>query len=396
MKRFSGIFALLLFFQLSTDAQTGFQPNYDESKVPVYTLPNVLTASNGIIVRNKKQWENIRRPQLLRLFENNIYGQLPNDFDSTIFQVTHFDTQAINGRATLKEVTITVYRNRQSVSISLKLFVPHHVVPAPAFLLINNRGKENTDPTRKIKSEFWPVEMAIDSGFAIAAFHVSDLAPDNKDSFANGVLRLYPEQLKAPNGMRAIGAWAWGARRVMDYFQHDQDINASKVAIVGHSRGGKAALWTSAEDQRFALCISNNSGNTGAALSRRRFGETVSVINHAFPHWFTPNYQQYNDKEYALPVDQHMLIALTAPRPLYATSASDDLWADPKGTFLALKHAAPVYALYGYHVTLPAQMPGVNTPLTHPPLAYHLRQGIHNLTSYDWQQFILFAKKNFK
>ena len=396
MKRFTFIFAFLLCFQPCTVAQEAFQPNYDESKVPDYTLPNVLKTCSGMIVQNKIQWEKTRRPQILQLFEDNIYGQLPNDVDSTIFQVTREDSLAINGRATMKEVTITVYRKRQSVSIHLTLFVPHHEVPAPTFVLINNRGKENTDPTRKTKSDFWPVEMAIDSGYAMATFHVSDLAPDDKGSFVNGVLRLYPEQLMAANGMRAIGAWAWGARRVMDYFQYDEDIDARKVAIVGHSRGGKAALWTSAQDQRFAICISNNSGNTGAALSRRRFGETVAVINHAFPHWFTPNYKQYNDKEQALPVDQHMLIALTAPRPLYATSASEDLWADPKGTFLALKHAASVYALYGYRVTLPAQMPGVNTPLIHPPLGYHVRQGIHNLTSYDWQHFIVFAKKNFE
>jgi hypothetical protein len=292
----------------------------------------------------------------------------------------------------LKEVTITVYRNHDSVAIHVVFFIPKAVAhPAPVFLLINNRGKENTDPSRQIKSEFWPAEMVIDSGYAIAAFHVSDLAPDNKDSFAQGVLRLYPEQLKADNGMRAIGAWAWGASRVMDYFEQDHDIDPRKVIIAGHSRGGKTALWASAQDQRFAMCIANCSGNTGAALSRRKFGETVAIINTVFPHWFTANYKKFNNRENALPVDQHMLLALSAPRPLYTTNASEDLWADPTGSYLSLKNAEPVWALYGIDTSLPPNPPTVNQPLISSPLGYHIREGKHDLTVYDWKNFIRFA-----
>jgi hypothetical protein len=383
---------MLLMLQLPSFTQKAFEPNYDESKVPSYTLPDVLKTNNNVIVKNKTQWEKERSPEIVKLFEDNVYGQMPRDFDSLTFIVTNQDDRAMDGKATLKEITISVFRNRQSVAIRLILFVPtRSTQSAAAFVLINNRGKENTDPAREIKSDFWPAEMMIDSGYAIGAFHVSDLAPDNKDSFMHGVLRLYPEQLQAKNGMRAIGAWAWGASRVMDYFEQDETIDAKKVAIVGHSRGGKAALWASAQDQRFALCISNNPGNTGAALSRRKFGETVAVINTAFPHWFTPNYRKYNSNVNALPVDQHMLIALSAPRPLYATSASKDLWADPKGTFLSLKNAEKVYALYGIHSKLPDNPPDINTPIINSPLAYHNREGIHNLTAYDWKHFIMFA-----
>lgn len=221
---------------------------------------------------------------------------------------------------------------------------------------------------------------------------MSDLAPDHKDSFMNGVLRLYPQQLQASNGMRAIGAWAWGASRVMDYFERSGDVDPKKVAIVGHSRGGKASLWASAQDERFAMCVTNNSGNTGASLSRRNFGETVAAINNRFPHWFTPNYTKYNDNEESLPVDQHMLVALTAPRPLYATNASEDLWADPLGTYLALKNAEKVYALYGVRTALPANPPAIEKPITNSALAYHNRQGIHDLTPYDWRNFVAFAK----
>jgi hypothetical protein len=263
------------------------------------------------------------------------------------------------------------------------------------FLLINNRGKENTDPSRKIISEFWPAEVLIDAGYAIAAFHVSDLAPDNKDEFMNGVMQLYPEQLNADNGMRAIGAWGWGASRVMDYFETDRQIDVKKVALTGHSRGGKASLWAAAQDQRFAICITNCSGSTGAALARRQFGERVRRINTSFPHWFNANYKKYNDHEALLPVDQHMLISLIAPRPVYATNASEDLWADPKGTFLSLKNAEGVYGLFGLKSNLPEVPPGLNTPLIESPLAYHNRKGKHDMTVYDWKQFIKFADFHF-
>jgi hypothetical protein len=292
----------------------------------------------------------------------------------------------------LKEVVITVFRSGKRVAIHLTLFVPLSAPkPAPVFLLINNRGKENTDPSRLNKSEFWPAEMVVDSGFAIAAFHVSDLAPDDKVNYTTGALELYPDQLIMDNGMKAIGAWAWGASRVMDYMEKDSDLDARRVAIVGHSRGGKASLWTAAQDRRFAICITNCSGNTGAALARRQFGERIERINTSFPHWFNTNYKKFNGREDALPVDQHMLIALVAPRPLYATNASKDLWADPKGTFLALKSAESVYSLYGQKSGLPESPPFINEAVVRSPIGYHNREGVHNMTAFDWGNFVRFA-----
>ncbi|WP_439555627.1 dienelactone hydrolase family protein, partial [Dyadobacter sp.] len=359
--------------------------NYDEAKVPAYTLPPVLQTTAGKEVKNKNLWEKSRRPEILRLFEDNIYGQMPTAIDSSRYLVVKEDKSAMGGNATLKEVAIDVFKNRKSVRINLTLFVPNkRKAAAPVFLLINNRGKNLTDPTRVKKSEFWPAEMVIDSGFAVAAFHVSDLAPDDKQDYVNGVLQLYPDQLTADNGMKAIGAWAWGASRMLDYFQKDPDIDAKKVYVVGHSRGGKASLWAAAQDQRFAACITNCSGNTGAALAKRQFGERISKINTTFPHWFNNNYKKFNDKESELPLDQHMLIALVAPRPVYATNASKDLWADPTGTFLALKNAEKVYALYGKKSALPASPPAVEKVIATPPLAYHNREGIHDMTHFDW------------
>ena len=371
-----------------------FSQNYDEAKVPHYTLPDVLKTTSGKIIRNEEKWEKLRRPEVLKLFEDHIYGQMPTDYDSIRYALTEDDGAEMAGKAVLKQVGITVFRKGNSVQINVVLFTPAQAKkPVPVFLLINNRGKENTDPTRAKKSEFWPAEMLIDSGFAIAAFHVSDLAPDNKDTYMNGVLqKLYPEQLKKDNGMKAIGAWAWGASRVMDYFETDRDIDAKKVIVVGHSRGGKTSLWAAAQDQRFAACVTNCSGNTGAALARRQFGERISRINTTFPHWFSNNYKKYNDKENALPVDQHMLIALIAPRPVYATNASKDLWADPKGTFLALKAAEPVYALYKIQSGLPKDPPGIDKPVIGSHFGYHNREGEHDMTVYDWGNFIRFAR----
>lgn len=374
--------------------------NYDESKVPEYTLPDVLKTTTNIEVSRKMTWKKARRPEILKLFEDNIYGQMPKSYNNIKYSVINENATAMNGKARLKEILIEVFNNNKSVKINLVLFVPNNArKPAPAFLLINigsSRGLESMDPTRVTKNDFWPAEMLIDSGYAVATFDGNDLAPDNKTTFANGALQLYPEQITADNGMRAVGAWGWGASRVMDYFEKDVDIDAKKVALVGHSRGGKASLWAAAQDQRFALCISNCSGNSGAALARRQFGERIRIINTFFPHWFTPNYKKYNDHEDLLPVDQHMLIALIAPRPVYVTNASKDLWADPKGTFLSLKNAERVFALYGIRSNLPANPPGINESIIQSPLAYHNREGEHDLTVYDWNNFIKFANYHYK
>ncbi|RZK47651.1 MAG: acetylxylan esterase [Pedobacter sp.] len=386
----------LFVLQPALFAQKDFVANYDESKVPPYELPDVLKTTGNKMINSKSGWEKTRRPEIMRLFADNVYGQSPKKFQNIKYTLVNRDDKALGGRATLKQVLVEVFNNNQSVQIHVVLFVPNQRRgKAPAFLLINNRPRTNTDPTRETKSEFWPVEMAIDSGYAMAAFHVGDLAPDNKDSFANAALRLYPELLAAPNGMRAIGAWAWGASRVLDYLETDKDIDAKKVAVVGHSRGGKASLWAAAQDQRFAICVTNNSGNTGAALSKRIYGETVGRINTAFPHWFTTNYKKYNQHEAALPVDQHMLQAAIAPRPLYSTNASEDLWADPTGTYLALQKAAPVYSLYGIKTNLSENPPAINEAIIATQTGYHNREGKHDMTSFDWNRFIQFASYHY-
>jgi (4-O-methyl)-D-glucuronate---lignin esterase len=383
-----------VFFILSTNVMA---QNYDESKVAPYKLPELLKTSRDQVVKDKSTWENIRRHEVLGLFKNEIYGLMPNTYDSLSFIFTNINADAMKGKATLKEARITMWKIGKPLHMNLIYFIPNKKNgPVPVFLLINNRGKNNTDPARNEISEFWPAEMVIDSGFAVAAFHVNDLAQDNKDTYQNGVLQLYPDQMKVPNGMKAIGAWAWGACRMIDYFEQEPDVDAKRIFVVGHSRGGKAALWAGANDKRFAMVFSNCSGNTGAALSKRKFGETVKAINTNFPHWFADNYKKYNDNEEALPVDQHMLIALIAPRPVYTTSATQDLWADPRGSYLSAIHAQPVYALYQRHSALTPEPPAANTPIINSYLGYHIREGKHDLTAYDWNNFIRFANYHLK
>ncbi|MBW3628410.1 MAG: acetylxylan esterase [Gemmatimonadetes bacterium] len=271
------------------------------------------------------------------------------------------------------------------------LFLPNaRPEPVPVFLLLNNRPATNTDPTRGQKSEFWPAEDLIARGYGIAALQVGDLAPDDKDRFREGVIRLFEGEAAGPRASHAWGAlaaWAWGASRAMDYFETDRRIDPRRVGVVGHSRGGKAALWAGAEDPRFSLVVSNESGEGGAALSRRNYGETVERINESFPHWFAGNYRRFAGREQELPTDQHMLLSLIAPRALYVASAAEDLWADPRGEFLSLAHSSPVYALWGEPRIGVDEMPGLDQPLLVGRRGYHVRRGVHNLTPYDWQRF---------
>jgi hypothetical protein len=370
-----------------------------DPEMPAYALPDPLLTADGRRVTTAKQWRASRRPEILELFRKHVYGRVPKARYEKRFEVVKSDPNAMSGAATLKEVRITISRGRSSLSINLVLFIPNQAQkPVPVFLLICNRGLENIDPTRERKSEFWPAEAAIARGYAIAAFYNADVDPDKNDGFKDGVHGLLDGGSRPPDAWGSIAAWAWGASRVMDYFETDSDLARDKIAVIGHSRGGKAALWAGAEDERFSLVVSNDSGNTGAALSRRRFEgkETVARINTGFPHWFCETYKSYNDREDALPIDQHMLAALIAPRAVAVGSAEQDLWADPRGEYLSLVHAAPVYRLFGRQGIGATSMPEIGAPLHGDAAHYHIREGTHNLTLVDWQSYMDFGDKVFR
>lgn len=371
--------------------------NYYEEKVPHYTLPDVIANSKGKKIQKPADWTKVRRGEVLELFRENVYGRVPSTPYTKKFILVNEDKNAMGGAATLKQVDIEINSEGKSLTIHLTMFVPNLVKkPVPLFLLIDNRGPSNTDPTRNTKSEFWPAEELVSRGNAIAVFYNRDVDPDNFDDFKDGIHGVLDRGKRQPDSWGTLAAWAWGASRCMDYFETDKDIDKKRVAVLGHSRGGKTALWAGAEDERFSLVISNESGCGGAALARRRLGETVARINTSFPHWFCLNYRKYNNNEDAMPVDMHQLLALMAPRAVYVACADEDLWGDPKGSYLALYHSLPVFQLLKTGSSIPEILPPINTQVKSGKVGFHVRDGGHNLLLKDWNWFMDFADSVWK
>ncbi len=384
-----------------------------EPLAPPPGLPDPLTFAAGAPVRTAADWPR-RRAELLALFEQHVYGRTPAAGAPVAFELVDCAADAYDGRATRKQLLGRI--GAAGVEMDLLLYLPNdRPGPAPLFVGLNFYGNHTvchdpavrlahswvpnspdhraTEAARGAAADAWPIEPLLARGYGVATVYCGDLDPDDDDGFQNGIHPLFyaPGQTRpADDEWGTIGAWAWGLSRAMDYIASDADCDAARVAVMGHSRLGKTALWAGAQDERFAVVISNNSGCGGAALSRRRVGETVRAINERFPHWFCRRFWAYNDREDALPIDQHLLIALAAPRPVYVASAEDDAWADPAGEYLSARLATPAYALLG-HEGLPGQtMPPVNQPLLG-RIGYHIRTGGHAVTPYDWQRFMDFA-----
>jgi dienelactone hydrolase len=353
---------------------------FREEDVPPYTLPPVLTRGTP--------WEE-RREELLSLFRDHVYGRPPPDPERLRFEVTS-DTVP-GGAAVHRRVDVVSEHGPERHRFRLDLLLPAGAAgPVPVFLLLNHRAPRFADPARPAASPFWPARALLERGYGAAVVQTAALAPDDPARYRSGALRL-AEGPPSPAAPGALAAWAWGAHRALDYLVTDPAVDPRRLALVGHSRGGKAALWAAAQDDRVALVVSNESGAGGAALSRRAYGETVGRITRAFPHWFAPAFAAYAGRERDLPVDQHQLLALVAPRAVYVASADEDLWADPRGEFASLAAASAAFALYGDPALTPGDMPGVDVPVAWGRRGYHVRSGGHDLTRYDWDRFVDFA-----
>lgn len=399
--------------------------NFKETKVPEYNLPDPLICLDGTKVTDKIQWFQKRRREIFDLFEHHVYGKMPGKPEKMSFKIKSIDIDALKGKATRKEISVVIENNQSEVKMDILIYLPNfQPKPVANFIALNFIGNQSinhdpnialskqwmptkiadgivkhrvTEKSRGVRSSQWPVELIIDRGYALSTICCGDIDPDFDDGFQNGVHPLFYKkgQIKPiADEWGTIGAWAWGLSRAMDYFESDIDIDNSRVIIMGHSRLGKAALWAGAADRRFAVVISNNSGCGGAALYRRKFGETISHINHRFPHWFCENFKKYNEKEDELPIDQHMLIAIIAPRPVYIASAEKDLWSDPRGEFLSAKHADPVYKMVGTDGLKANNMPEIHKPILS-TIGYHIREGKHDVLKYDWERYLDFADYHF-
>lgn len=338
------------------------------------------------------------RKQILSVLEREMYGKAPERPARQGFELRERSEDALGGKAIRKQVSIwyeSAAGRRDRIELLLYLPKSDKKVPVFAGLSFGGNSCANVDPKIFESSRWqrtpstagscasrWEAEYVISRGYGTAIAYYGDLDPDFDDGFRNGVHAVYGEPKADEWG--AIGAWAWGMSRVMDYLEQDPQVDATHVAVNGHSRIGKAAVWAGAMDERFQMVISNNSGEGGAAISRRQSGERTSDLNRNFPHWFNANFRKYSNHEEALPFDSHWVLRATAPRLLYVTSASEDLWADPEGEFLGIVSAG----------MKPRAMLKPGERYFDGRFAYHLREGKHDITRWDWEGFMDFADQH--
>jgi hypothetical protein len=425
-----GMFGILLAAGCGAGAAPAKNPNYDEAAVRPYELPNVLAGPDGVAVDTAEQWRLSARPHHLGVLERHVYGRRlppvpvrPVDVKREDV-VLAGDVPAVRIQAVL-ELRPHADGDDSGPLIDVLLYLPRGTTGSPVFLALNFHGNQSlvSDPDVRITRSWiinkadarvtdnrgseasrgtqvrrWPVARMLTRGYGMATACCGDFYPDRQEGAAEsapGRLGLTVAGRLRPDEPGAIAVWAWGLSRILDWLVTLPEVDPSRVIVVGHSRLGKAALWSGGCDERFAMVVSNDSGCGGAALSRRNFGEDVAAITGKHPHWFCPAFASYAGRESDLPCDQHVLLALAAPRPLYVASASEDLWADPRGEFLAAVAAGPVWSLFGLTGLGAADFPEADRSIGD-RVGYHVRTGGHDLLEFDWERFADFADRHLR
>jgi hypothetical protein len=390
------------------DTVTGIPVNYTEAKVGDYPLPDPLVCSDGQSVDNADLWTNKRRSEIVALFEQHQFGKSPAGPKNIRFNVFDRGSLAFEGKAKRTQATIYFSNDADEPKIDLLIYVPSEATkPVPILLYISFRANSMAVDDPGIKEGFiWNregqkipasegrrfehlnVPAVLAKGFGLATVYYGDIEPDFQDGAEHGVRRLFPKTENtqpAPDEWGAIAAWSWGLSRALDYLEKDEAVDANRVAIMGVSRLGKTVLWAGAIDQRFALVIPVCSGESGAALSRRNYGETIAHITAPtrYHYWFTPRYQQYAKDVNSLPVDSHLLLSLIAPRPVLLITGNTDKWADPYGEFLAAVAAEPVYNLLGKEGLNTDKMPAAGESILN-DIGFYMHDGGHGMVPADW------------
>lgn len=378
---------------------------YSERKVPFYELQDPFLSIEGKRITTEEEWLNIRRPQIMGMFASTIYGRVPEP-ETPIqidYELLSEDREFFDGRGTRRHILARYYNQRGSVTMHMAVFIPNHVKgQVPALLRVGfgdaideNIEMENLQSYGKLRNGT-PLIDLFERGFGLVYIKGGEVIPD-EIGFNNSVHELFyhgNQSMPRADEWGVIAGISWQLSRAMDYIETDASINPSKIAILGFSKLGKATLWAGALDTRFAMVLSQNSGCAGAALSKIKFGENLKYMNR-FPNWLCNNSKKYIGREEDLPIDQHMLIACLAPRPVYITSGIDDLWADNMGEYLSAHHATPVYELFGLEGQPDPERPKLNEPSENRALSYCVRSGGHGFESTDWVRYINFMDFHF-
>lgn len=398
-------------------ANSATATNYDEAKVGDSKLPDPLVCSDGSRVTNAETWFAKRRPEILESYRAEIFGRSPDAGTNVTFNVWETSTNALGGAAVRKQVEINFSGTADGPFAHLLLYTLVGRSSAPAFLCLQFSGNYtvNDDPAvaifpgwsgkpatlampkNPVRGEFarnWRISETLARGYGIAIIDYREIEPDspNGAGFKYGVHKIFPPP--TADGWGAIGAWAWGVSRALDYLETDKAVDAQRVILFGHSRLGKTVLWAGAQDMRFAAVIANCSGEMGASLSRRDYGETVDDVAKHFPYWMAGNFQKYAGHRNDLPVDSHFLISLIAPRPLFLNTGNEDRWGDPHGEFLAARAATPVYELLGRKGISENDFPPLDHAIQH-DISFNCHTGKHDVLPSDWDNFLDFADAHF-